>query len=88
MFYIKPFEVQNMIRVIKLGMMRWAEPVERMGETRNAYNILVGNLKERDHLEELGVDGKIIVGCISRKWSGNFWIGCIRLRIRTNGGVL
>jgi hypothetical protein len=31
-----------------------------MGEMRNAYKILVGKRKERDHLEYLGVDGRII----------------------------
>jgi hypothetical protein len=30
-----------------------------MGEMRNAYNILDGSLKGRDHSENLGVDGKI-----------------------------
>jgi hypothetical protein len=35
-----------------------------MGEMRNAYNILVGNLKGRDHSEE---DGKIILECILGK---------------------
>jgi len=34
--------------------------VARMAEIRNAYNILVGNTKERDHSEDLCVDGKII----------------------------
>jgi hypothetical protein len=31
-----------------------------MGEMRNAYKILVKNLKESDHSENLGVAGKII----------------------------
>jgi hypothetical protein len=26
------------------------------------------NLKEKDHLEYLGIDGKIILGCILGKW--------------------
>jgi hypothetical protein len=30
-----------------------------MEEVRNAHSILMENLKERDHLEDLGVDGKI-----------------------------
>jgi hypothetical protein len=32
-----------------------------MGDLRNAYEILVGNLNIRDHLGDLGLDGKIIL---------------------------
>jgi hypothetical protein len=32
-----------------------------MGEMRKEYSVLVGNLKRRDHLENLGVDGKVIL---------------------------
>ena len=34
------------------------------GGQERSYRILVGDLRERDHLEDLGVDGKIIL-----KWS-------------------
>jgi hypothetical protein len=39
----------SIIRMIKSRRMRWAGHVVRMGEKRNAYRILVGNQKERDH---------------------------------------
>jgi len=29
-----------------------------------------GNLRERDHMEDPGVDGRIILGRIFRKWDG------------------
>jgi hypothetical protein len=45
--------------VIKLIRMRWAGDVARISEMRNIYNILVGNLKERDHSEDLYVDRNI-----------------------------
>jgi hypothetical protein len=32
-----------------------------MGRMRNAHNTSVGNLKRRGHLEDQGVDGKIIL---------------------------
>jgi hypothetical protein len=31
-----------------------------MGVRRNPYKILVGNLRGRDHAEDLGVDGKLL----------------------------
>jgi hypothetical protein len=34
--------------VIKSRRMIWAEHIAHMGDTRNAYKILVENLKERD----------------------------------------
>jgi hypothetical protein len=36
------FSSPNIIRMIKSRRMRWAGHVARMGETRNAYRILVG----------------------------------------------
>jgi hypothetical protein len=32
-----------------------------MVEIRNAYKILIGNLKRREHLEDVVVDGNIIL---------------------------
>jgi hypothetical protein len=39
----------------------------RNGRDENAYKIWVGNLKGKDHSEELGVDGKIVIEWIFRK---------------------
>jgi hypothetical protein len=30
-------------------------------ERRGVYSVLVGNLRERDHLKDSGVDGRIIL---------------------------
>jgi hypothetical protein len=46
----------KVIKVIQLRSKRWAGHVARM---RNAYNILVANLKGRDQLEDLVVDDRI-----------------------------
>jgi hypothetical protein len=39
----------SIIRMIKSRRMKWVGHVARMGAKRNAYRILVGNQKERDH---------------------------------------
>jgi hypothetical protein len=39
--------------MIKSKRMRWAGHVARMGETRNTYRILVGNLEEKRPLGAL-----------------------------------
>jgi hypothetical protein len=44
------------------------------------------NLKGRDHLEDLGVDGKIILEWILQKYVGGLY-GFIWLRFGTSGGV-
>jgi hypothetical protein len=58
----------KIVRVIKMRM-RWAEHVARMGERRAIYSVLVGeNLREREHLGDPGVDGRIILRWIFRRW--------------------
>jgi hypothetical protein len=40
-----------------------------MGKRRSVYRALVGNLGERDHLEEPRIDRRIILRLIFRKWN-------------------
>jgi hypothetical protein len=75
------------IRVIKSRRMRWAGHVTRMGEKRGAYRIFVGDLREDDHLGDPGVEGRIILKWIIKKWDGA-WTGLSWLRIGTGGGLL
>jgi hypothetical protein len=41
-----------------------------MGERKVAYRFWWGEMRERDFLEEPGIDGRIILGWIFRKWDG------------------
>jgi len=51
---------QGIVGVIEWRM-RWAGHIVCMGQMRNAKNILVENLKRRDHSKDLGVDGEIML---------------------------
>ncbi|KAJ4427876.1 hypothetical protein ANN_23882 [Periplaneta americana] len=48
----------DIIRNIKSRRLRWAGHVARMGESRNAYGVLVGSRREKDLLGGRDVDGK------------------------------
>jgi len=48
----------------------------------------VGKPEERDHLEEPGVDGRIILRWIFRKWDFGAWTGLMWLWRGTGGGYL
>jgi hypothetical protein len=60
-----------------------------MGERKGVYRVLVGGkLREREHLGDPGVDGRIILRWIFRKWYVGLWTGSSWLRIGTGGGHL
>jgi len=69
-------------------VMRWAGHVARMGEERGCIGSWWGNRRERDHRGDLGVDGWIILGWISRRWDVGIWTGLGWLRIEIGGGSL
>ena len=75
----------NIFRVIKSRKMSWVSHVARMGKSRGVYRVLV---RERDHLEDPGVDGRIILRWIFRKLDVGGWTGLIWLRTVTGGGHL
>jgi len=48
--------------------MTWVEHVALMGESRGAYRVWWGNLRERDHFKDPDVDRGIILKWIFKKW--------------------
>jgi hypothetical protein len=47
-----------------------------------------GNLLERDHLEDLGIDGRIISRWVFKKWDGEGWTGLMWLSVGTGSRLL
>jgi hypothetical protein len=65
----------NIVRVIQSKIIRWAGHVARFGKKRGVYRFL-------------GIDGRIILKWILRKWNVGVWTGSSWGRIVTGGGHL
>jgi len=78
----------NVIRVIKSRIMRWTDHVQvwRTGEAYTGF--WWGNLRERDQLEDLDIDGKIILKWVLRKWIVGAWTRLIWTMRETGGQLL
>jgi hypothetical protein len=57
----------NIAQVIKSRRMRWAGHVAHMGRGEIYTGFWWGNLRERGHLEDPGVEGRVTLRRISRK---------------------
>ena len=82
------YYLPNIVRVIKSRRMRWTGHVACMGRGKAYTGFLWGNLRERDHLENPGVNGRIILRWIFRRWDVGVWTGSSWLRIGTVDGHL
>ena len=51
----------NIVRVIKSRGIRWAEHVARVGDRKVVYSVVLGRPEGKSHLEDLGIDGRIIL---------------------------
>ena len=82
------YSLPNIVRVINTRRMRWVVHVARMGRGKAYAGFWWRHLRERDHLEDPGVDGRIILRWIFRKWDVGVWTGSSWLRTGTIGGHL
>jgi hypothetical protein len=74
----------NIIIIFKSRRMKWAGHIERMGNKRNAYMILVG---KPDGMRPQGRHRRRWVDNIKMDQDGKVWTGLICLRIGINGGL-
>jgi hypothetical protein len=77
----------NIVRV-KSRRMRWVGHVARMGRREACIGFWWVNLREIDHWGDPGVDGRIILRCIFRKWDVGAWTGLGWLGIEIVGEQL
>ena len=50
--------------------------------------VWVGDVRERDHLEDLGIDCNVILKCVFKMWDVEAWTWLLWLKIGTSGGRL
>jgi hypothetical protein len=58
---------QQFFSYLETTFMKWAGHIAHMWEGRGTYKVLVGRSEGRNHLEEPGVDGRIILKWVFKK---------------------
>jgi hypothetical protein len=73
---------------MKSRRMRWAGHGVRTVRGEVCIGFWWRNLRERDRRGDPGIDGRVILRRIFRKWDVGVWTGLSWLRIETGGGYL
>ena len=75
----------NIIRLMKTRRMTWARHVGHIGRGEMHTRFWWGNMREREHLENVVADWTMILEWKLKKWVGRAWTGLIWLRLGTCG---
>jgi hypothetical protein len=78
----------DIIRQIRSRRMRWAGRVARKGRGETYRGFWWESPKEKDHLKDQGVDGRMGSKWTLGDWLGGVWSGFAWLRIGIVGGLL
>jgi hypothetical protein len=81
-------EIELVCRLDQIRRVIWAGHVARMGESRGAYNVMVGKPEGKRLLERLrrSYEDNIKMDLQEVEWGA--WIGLMWLRIGAGGGKL
>jgi hypothetical protein len=74
------------IRMMTSRRVRWAGHLVRIA-WKMPTRFWLGNMKERDHLVNLGLHERLIIKCVSNKMDGIVWTRYFRFRIETSDGL-
>jgi hypothetical protein len=62
------YSSSNIIKQIKSRRVKWVRHVARMGEDRNVYKVFMRKPEGNNHLEDQGVDGRMLSEWILADW--------------------
>ena len=87
--YIRVYSISEVVlKLWSRNLRRYVVHVARMGEEWGCIGSWWGNRREGDYWGDLGVDGWIILGWISRRWDVGIRTGLGWPKIETVGGSL
>jgi hypothetical protein len=85
--FVNLYASPNIVRFIKSIMVRWARHLARMGEMRNACNILGGKSERKRSLGRPRRGWEDNIRMDLREIGRKVWTGLTWLRLGTNGGL-
>lgn len=78
------YSLSHIVRIISLKKNEMRSECRMHGREEKCIQSFGRNPKEGDHLEYLGVGGKIILKCILKRWDGRMCTGLLWLRTRVS----